>query len=270
MAQCFEPFFLTMSNHLVIIDALNLIRRIHAAQSNSNDIQQTSLNCVRALNKIILSSNPTHIVAVFDFQGDDRGWRAQILPSYKQDRSPMPFELSQGLDQIQEAFMQIGVDSLLSDGDEADDIVASLAYKMANQNQLVTIVSTDKGYCQLLQPTLRIRDYFQQRWLDSPFIQTHFGVLPEQLTDFWGLAGISSSNIQGVPGIGTKSAALLLNKYKNLEDLFNAEDLDAKWQKKLVGNQEMAMKCKQIATLKIDIALGFNLKDIRYKTLTAS
>ncbi|MCK8353464.1 flap endonuclease Xni, partial [Erwinia amylovora] len=72
-----------------------------------------------------------------------------------------------------------------------------------------TIVSTDKGYSQLQAPTIRIRDYFQKRWLDVPFITDSFGVEPTQLTDFWGLAGISSSKIPGVAGIGGKSAAQL-------------------------------------------------------------
>ncbi len=88
--------------------------------------------------------------------------------------------------------------------------------KVAQAGHQATIVSTDKGYCQLLSPTIRIRDYFQKRWLDAPFIASEFGVTPEQLADYWGLAGISSSKVPGVAGIGPKSAAQLLNEFQDL------------------------------------------------------
>ncbi|MCW8331315.1 flap endonuclease Xni [Photobacterium sp. SDRW27] len=254
-----------MSIHLVVIDALNLIRRVHAAQPGEPDVQNTARVCCQALGKIISSSNPTHIVAVFDHHGEDRGWRAELLPHYKEGRKPMPPELLEGMDTIQDAFMTMGVDSLLSDGDEADDLVATLALKVADRDQQVTIVSTDKGYCQLLRPTLQIRDYFQHRWLDSPFVEKEFGVKAEQLPDYWGLAGISSSKIPGIPGIGPKAAVELLSLYPNLEAILAAEDLPPKWKKKVDEHHETAMASKQVATLKTDLQLGFNLQDIRYQ-----
>ncbi|MDD1783780.1 flap endonuclease Xni [Enterovibrio sp. ZSDZ35] len=253
-----------MSIHLVIIDAMNLIRRVHAAQPNPDDIPGTAQVCCRALNKIIKEADPSHMVAVFDHAEQDRGWRADLVPEYKQGRKPMPEALQQGLDKIQDAFWNMGIDSLLSSGDEADDMIATLAMKVASHNGQVTIISTDKGYCQLLHPTIRIRDYFQQRWLDTPFIEKEFSVLASQLTDYWGLVGISSSGVSGVPGIGPKTAATLLQRYGTLEQLFSAEDIEPKWMKKLDGNQELALKCKQVATLKTDITLGFNLQDIRF------
>lgn len=253
------------SIHLVIIDALNLIRRVHAAQPGEPDIASTARVCCQALGKIINSSEPTHIVAVFDHHGEDRGWRAELLPHYKEGRKPMPEVLQAGMDCIQGAFMDMGVDSLLSDGDEADDLVATLALKVASRGQQVTIISTDKGYCQLLQPTLRIRDYFQNRWLDNPFIEKEFGVKSQQLTDYWGLAGISSSKIPGIPGIGPKAAVELLTLYPNLDAILAADDLPAKWQKKINEHRESAIASKQVATLKTDLELGFNLQDIRYQ-----
>ncbi len=254
-----------MPIHLVVIDALNLIRRIHAAQPDPNDILKTQLTCSRAIEKIINHTQPTHMVAVFEQRRENRGWRAEILPEYKQNRKPMPSVLEKGLDNIQDVWMAMGIDSLLSDGDEADDLVATLATKLASRQEQVTIISTDKGYCQLLEPTLRIRDYFQERWLDYGFVQTQFGLTPQQLTDFWGLAGINGSGLTGVPGIGAKSAKALLQEYGNLETIFYSNELPAKWQKKLQGNRELAQKTKQIATLLTNVNLGFNLQDIRIK-----
>ncbi|MEZ9549129.1 flap endonuclease Xni, partial [Vibrio crassostreae] len=116
-----------MSIHLVIIDALNLIRRVHSVQPDPTDIARTITTTTRTLNKILNESKPTHIIAVFDHHLQDRGWRADVLPSYKQNRKPMPEPLMKGLDAIQQAWWELGIDSLLSDGDEADDLVATLA-----------------------------------------------------------------------------------------------------------------------------------------------
>ncbi|ADT87803.1 flap endonuclease Xni [Vibrio sp. Vb2880] len=253
-----------MSIHLVIIDALNLIRRVHSAQPDETDIARTIDTTSRTLQRIIGEADPTHIIAVFDHHLQDRGWRAEVLPGYKAGRKPMPQPLQQGLDQIQQAWWELGIDSLLSEGDEADDLVATLATKVAAHQEKVTIISTDKGYCQLLSPTLQIRDYFQQRWLDAPFIENEFGVKPTQLADYWGLTGISSSQVPGVPGIGPKAAKEILTQYPDIDSAYASDDLPAKYRKKLDEHIELARVCKQVAGLKTDIELGFNLQDIRF------
>ncbi len=254
-----------MSIHLVIIDALNLIRRVHSAQPDPQDIPRTIETTSRTLRRIISEAQPTHIIAVFDHHLQDRGWRAEILPTYKQNRKPMPEPLLHGLDDIQQAWWQLGIDSLLSEGDEADDLVATLAVKVAQHNEKVTIISTDKGYCQLLSPTLQIRDYFQNRWLDAPFIAAEFGVKPEQLADYWGLTGISSSQVPGIAGIGPKAAKEILTQFESIEQAHQSPDLAEKYRKKFDQHIEMARICKQVASLKTDIELGFNLQDIRFQ-----
>ncbi|MCL9773274.1 flap endonuclease Xni [Vibrio methylphosphonaticus] len=254
-----------MSIHLVIIDALNLLRRVHAVQPDPEDIDRTILTTTRTLKRIIKESEPTHIIAVFDHHDQDRGWRAEILPEYKQNRKPMPEQLYLGLEKVQDAWWQLGIDSLLSEGDEADDLVATLAVKVASHGEKVTIISTDKGYCQLLSPTLQIRDYFQHRWLDAPFIEAEFGVKPAQLADYWGLTGVSSSQVSGVPGVGPKAAKEILTQYDSIEAAFLGEELPKKYRKKLDEHIDIARKCKQISSLKTDIELGFNLQDIRFE-----
>lgn len=127
-----------------------------------------------------------------------------------------------------------------------------------------TIVSTDKGYCQLLSPTIRIRDYFQKRWLDAPFIASEFGVTPEQLADYWGLAGISSSKVPGVAGIGPKSAAQLLNEFQDLEGLYARPGRGpGEVAQKLAAHQEMAFTCREVARLQTDLQLDGNLQQLR-------
>ena len=255
---------MNMSIHLVIIDALNLIRRVHSAQPDPNDIDRTITTTCRTLRRIISESDPTHILAVYDNHTQHRGWRAELLTGYKANRKPMPEPLLLGLESIQDAWWELGIDSLVSEGDEADDLIASLAMKIASRQEKVTIISTDKGYCQLLSPTLQIRDYFQNRWLDEPFIDKEFGVRPSQLSDYWGITGISSSQVPGVPGLGPKAAKEILTQFVSIESAVQSEDLVEKYRKKLMSNIDLATVSKKVAMLRTDIELGFNLQDIRY------
>lgn len=248
-----------MTIHLLIVDALNLIRRIHAVQGSP-----CMQACIQALQQITLYSQPTHAVAVFDDDDRHKSWRHQLLPDYKAGRTPMPDTLREEMPRLREAFAAAGVVCWHAPGEEADDLAATLATKVVGNGHQATIVSTDKGYCQLLAPDIRIRDYFQKRWLDMPFIIKEFGVNPLQLADYWGLAGITSSKIPGVAGIGAKSAAQLLQEFGSLETLYdNLPSVAEKWQKKLEKNREMALISRQVATLKTDLVLTGNLKELR-------
>lgn len=247
--------------HLLIIDALNLIRRIHAVQGSP-----CADSCLSAISQLITHTSPSHIVAVFDEEGRHHSWRHEKLSDYKAGRQPMPENLHAELPILKSSFEAKGIHCWQSQGDEADDLAATLAKKVADAGHTVTIVSTDKGYCQLLSPSIRIRDYFQKRWLDVPFIKEEFGVTPQQLPDYWGLAGISSSKIPGIAGIGAKSATQLLQQYQSIENLYaNLEHLDEKWQKKLIGQLNIALLCREVATLKTDIKLQGNLNQLRYE-----
>lgn len=248
-----------MSVHLLIVDALNLIRRIHAVQGSP-----CGETCLRALEQLIAHSQPTHVVAVFDDEERSHGWRHQRLPDYKAGRAPMPDTLVEEMPALRAAFEQRGFRCWALPGSEADDLAATLAVKVAQAGHQATIVSTDKGYCQLLSPTIRIRDYFQKRWLDAPFIASEFGVTPQQLPDYWGLAGISSSKVPGVAGIGPKSATQLLNEFESLEGIYaQLEKVPEKWRKKLEEHKEMAFICRDVARLETNLQLDGNLQQLR-------
>lgn len=248
-----------MSVHLLIVDALNLIRRIHAVQGSP-----CADTCLRALEQLIAHSHPTHVVAVFDDEERGHGWRHQRLPDYKAGRAPMPDTLVAEMPALRTAFEQRGFKCWALPGSEADDLAATLAVKVAQAGHQATIVSTDKGYCQLLSPTIRIRDYFQKRWLDAPFIASEFGVTPQQLPDYWGLAGISSSKVPGVAGIGPKSATQLLNEFGTLEGIYaQLANVPEKWRKKLEEHREMAFICRDVARLETNLQLDGNLQQLR-------
>lgn len=271
-----------MSAHLILIDALNLIRRIYAVQErpftqikqHENDelspstqkqvLFNTQNTSVNALIKIINQLAPTHALAVFDSQ--QPCWRYELFEGYKKGRKKMPAHLADKLTDIQDAFMEQGVDSLTSEEDEADDLIATLAVKMALHGQKVTIISTDKGFLPLLGPNIHLYDYFNRRYLDEEHVQNKFSVKSSQLIDFWTLTGDNTNKIEGVSGIGQVNAAKLLNEYGSLKAILNATDIKKSLAIKLTQGIEQMDLARKLLTLKQDIPLGFNLKDIRLTT----
>ena len=266
-----------MSTHLVLIDALNLIRRIYAVQERpfllNNELAEntkkqvlfnTQQACGQALTKILEHLQPTHALAVFD--SEQPCWRYQLYPDYKKGRKKMAAHLATSLPAIQDEFMQLQVDSLIPEEDEADDIIATLAIKMALKNQNVTIVSTDKGFLSLLNPHISVYDHFNRRHLDSNFVQSKFNVKPQQLMDLWTLTGDNTNKIPGVTGVGQVTAAQLLNKYGSIKCILEATDIKATLANKLAEHNEQIALSRELLTLKKDIPLGFNLKDIRLAT----
>ncbi len=268
-----------MSAHLVLIDALNLIRRIYAVQERPFVQSKTQLEhelaektqqqvlfntqnaCSKALENILALQQPSHALAVFDSQ--QPCWRYKLYPDYKKGRKKMPTPLANELANIQDAFMRHGVDSLLSEEDEADDLIATLATKMALHGQNVTIISTDKGFLSLLSTNIRVYDYFNRRYLDEQHVKNKFDVKPVQLIDLWTLTGDNTNKIPGVAGIGQITAASLLNQYGSLGTIINNDDIKAVIKEKLSQSEEQIALNRQLLTFKQDIPLGFNLKDLR-------
>ena len=252
--------------NLLIIDALNLIRRIEAACRNlatdgQSDMNQVSQLCLQAIRKLLRGHQPSHVVAVFDGQG--HGWRKTLYPGYKEGRSEMPAPLQQHLDTLQQEWMALGVDSLLSEEDEADDLIASLAYKVLRHRGQVVVVSTDAGFCQLLPYGARQWDHFNGKWLDEDYVRQKFQVASHQLLDYWAMAGQSGNKIPGITGIGPKTATAILSHHGSLKAAFASEETD-KHLKKLHNSREAAEISYQLSRLKCDVELGFNLQDIRY------
>lgn len=263
-----------MRVHLILIDALNLIRRIYAVQERpfllnnelaDNTKQQVLSNtvkaCEQALQKIIEQLQPSHALAVFDAQTPC--WRYEVYPDYKKGRKKMPQHLADKLTDIQDSFMAQHVDSLVSEKDEADDLIATLAVKVALRGQNVTIISTDKCFLSLLNPNIKVYDYFNRRHLDQEYVLNKFSVKPDKLMDLWTLTGDSTNKIPGVAGIGQVTASQLLNQYGSIKSILDAKDLKRSVSEKLAEHGEQIDLSRKLLTLKIDIPLGFNLKDIR-------
>lgn len=265
--------------HLVLIDALNLIRRIYAVQERpfvhskhqregelaEKTQQQVLFNtqnaCSKALDNILKHLQASHALAVFD--SEQPCWRYKLYADYKKGRKKMSAHLAAELPNIQDAFLQLGVDSLIPAEDEADDLIATLATKMALHGQHVTIISTDKGFLSLLSPHIHVYDYFNRRYLDEKYVKDKFDVKPAQLIDLWTLTGDTTNKIPGVAGIGQITAANLLNEYGSLSAVLKSDHIKPAIQEKLNGSEEQLKLSRKLLNLKQNIPLGFNLKDIR-------
>jgi protein Xni len=260
-----------MLSTLLIIDAMNLIRRIYAIQEKQHtdikkSLEMTTNTACNALRKLVNIHHPTHVICVFDSHAPS--WRHQIYPQYKQGRKPIPSQLKAHLENIQDSFFDMGIESLVTETDEADDLIATLATKMEKNGQKSIIVSTDKGFYQLLTKQTLIYDYFQNSYTDEGRVLNKMSLSVDKLTDFWAITGISSSAIKGVEGVGEKGALALLHQYNTLEAMLALEDdkKDKRLSKVLTSKKE-ALLSKNLATLKTDIMLGFNLQDLRYTNI---
>ena len=213
-------------------------------------------------------NKPTHFAVIFD--SARKNFRNEIYKDYKANRSEPPDDLAPQFAYIRKAVEAFNVPSVEQLNYEADDLIATYAKQITESGAKVTIISSDKDLMQLVSEEIRLFDPMKSKVIGTKEVHEKFGVKPEQVIDVQSLAGDSSDNIPGVPGIGIKTAAELINKYKNLETLFkNLKDIKQKKRKEtLVENQESAFISKKLVTLKNDVPVknkieSFLIKEIK-------
>jgi 5'-3' exonuclease len=256
-----------MRIRLLLVDALNLIRRVYAAQPGEDGperVEGALASTVGSLRRAVRECEPTHGAVVFE--GEGPSWRHQRYTEYKAGRTPMPGALKSGLPLFAEAFLGEGIASLSFPAREADDVIATLATKVASRGGEVIILSTDKTFLQLLSDRIQVRDHFQQRHLDRTFVMDKYGVEPGQFVDFLALTGESTNNIKGVPGVGRKTAARLLGEFGTLDNLCSESgSIQGKLGEALRAHTEEARLSQTLVCLRKDLELGVNLKSFRLK-----
>ena len=148
--------------HLLLVDGFNLIRRIYEARphDDSQVEEEVVTSAGQSLHRALKSHVPTHACCVFDSQ--EKTWRHLIYPEYKQNRSPTPAPLLEAIPQFENLFRQMKVNCLCIPGYEADDVIATLAHKTSEMGGDVTVLSTDKGFLQLLDKHIKVFDHFNK------------------------------------------------------------------------------------------------------------
>ena len=253
---------------LLLIDALNLIRRIHAAvpaPDENSQVDGALSATLSSLMRALKQCQPSHALVVFD--GDPPTWRHKLFPAYKSQRKPMPEALRSRLTEFNLLFRNNGIMTFRRNGIEADDIIAVITLKAIRANISTTILSTDKIYRQLLEsPLVTLRDHFHQTDTLRESIETELSLKPEQLVDFWAMAGIG--DIPGVTGIGEKGAQKLLQEHGSLNQIMayegEAEEVKGALAK-VLQQKEQAQLSKKLASLQEGMDLGISLKDMRYR-----
>lgn len=259
-----------MLKGLLLIDGLNLIRRLHAALDSEADaqrrIERTQSLCIDALVKLTTLFDPRYMAIVFD--SPSKTWRHQVFPEYKLGRPPMEDALLESMSKFAEVFRFNGWACLRLNGWEADDLVATLAVKASQYNIPSMIVSTDKGYTQLLKyPNILQYDYFAKQGYDSQWVEEKYGVSVTQLPDYWALVGDTTNHIPGVKGIGPKSSIEILRGKDTIEDVFEQlSSYPAKYQKLLDGQLAHCQFARSMVTLKPDVDIGIRLSQLAIKS----
>ncbi len=249
--------------NVLLIDAMNLIRRIYEARPHDEEhiddevFSSSGQSLFRALNRHL----PTHACAVFDSQ--DKTWRHELFPAYKANRSPSPQALINALPEFESVFDKLGVKSICIRHYEADDVIATLARGLTAKQGKVIILSTDKNFLQLLDSNIKVYDHFNDREYDRQWVQDKYGVSHSQLVDYWALSGDSTNNIKGVSKVGPKTAQKLIAEFGSLEALFKSPPAGALGQR-LLAQQVDAEDARELVRLKTNVALGINLRELRY------
>ena len=210
---------------------------------------------------------PTHFAVIFD--SARKNFRNEIYTDYKANRSEAPDDLIPQFDFIRKSVLAFNLPSIEQLNYEADDLIATYVNQINKMGAKATIVSSDKDLLQLHGKNTRVFDPMKNKFLGIEDIKQKFGVKPEKIIDVQSLAGDASDNVPGVPGIGIKTAAELINIYGNLEDLLkNAHTIKQnKRRQTLLENKDKAIISKKLVTLKKDVPVKDKLEDLILKKI---
>jgi DNA polymerase I len=215
---------------------------------------------------------PTHFAVIFD--SARKNFRNDIYSEYKANRSEAPDDLAPQFEYIRKSVEAFNLPSIELINYEADDLIATYSKKIIKAGGKVTVISSDKDLMQLVSDKVRLYDPMKSKVIGEKEVIEKFGVKPNQVIDVQSLAGDSSDNIPGVPGIGVKTASELINKYKTLDILLKKahEIPQNKRRETLLTNKNKALLSRQLVTLKDDVPVkddpsSFILKDVKKEKL---
>ena len=210
---------------------------------------------------------PTHFAVIFD--SARKNFRNEIYKEYKANRSEAPDDLVPQFEYIRKSVKAFNLPSIELLNYEADDLIATYTKKIIKAGAKVTIISSDKDLMQLVSDKIRLYDPMKHKVIGEKEVKEKFGVRPNQVIDVQSLAGDSSDNIPGVPGIGIKTAAELINKYNTLDNLLkNASEIPQKKRKEtLITNKDKALLSRKLVILKDDVPVKEDLNSFSLKKI---
>ncbi|MDQ6999536.1 MAG: DNA polymerase I, partial [Mariprofundus sp.] len=253
--------------HLVLIDGPNYVfRAFHAVKHNLTNSKGEPTNAifgyVQMLRSILKDLSPTHVAVAFDPKGGT--FRNDMYADYKAHRPPMPEELAAQWPTVFDLTDAFNLNRICIENYEADDVIATLARRAEAKGWDVTIVSTDKDLMQLISDKVWMLDTMRKKDYGAEEVKEKWGVGPDRIQDLLALAGDSSDNIPGVPGIGPKTAVLLLDTYGDLETVLSraSEIKQTKRRENLIEFADDARLSYRLVALDDQVDVGLELDDL--------
>jgi DNA polymerase I len=255
-----------MEESLYIVDALNFVFRAYHALPPLTTSRGLPTGAVYGLCQMLFrmerENRPTHLCAVFDAPG--RTFRSDLYADYKAHRPPMPPDLASQVELLHRVINTFRIPRIQVDGVEADDVIATLACRAAERGMKVVICSSDKDLMQVVDERICLLDTMRNRFLGPAEVREKFGVPATLVADVLALQGDSIDNIPGVPGIGPKGAAELVNRYGSLEGvLAHAAEVKGKKGEALMAAREAVRVSHQLVTLRCDVPVPIELEELR-------
>ena len=258
-------------NNLILIDGSGYIFRAFYGLPSMTNENGVPVNAVFGFTKMLLKLiddfKPIYVAVIFDVAR--KTFRNDLYDLYKANRSDPPEELIPQFSIIREATNAIGLPVVEMEGFEADDLIATYSNIAQKTNKKVIIISSDKDLMQLVDDNTILFDPMKQYWINDEQVFEKFGVYPNRVIDVQSLAGDSSDNIPGVPGIGIKTAAELINQYGDLEQLLTkaSEIKQNKRRENLIEYADQARLSRSLVTLKKDVPVKSKIDEFKIESV---
>ncbi|MCO5137465.1 DNA polymerase I [Shinella sp.] len=261
-------------DHLFLVDGSGFIfRAFHAIPPLNRKSDGLPVNAVSGFCNMLwkllkdarntdVGVTPTHFAVIFDYSS--KTFRNDLYDLYKANRTAPPEDLIPQFGLIRHATRAFNLPCIEKEGFEADDLIATYARLAEADGADVTIVSSDKDLMQLVTENVSMYDGMKDKQISIPEVVEKWGVPPAKMIDLQSLTGDSTDNIPGVPGIGPKTAAQLLEEYGDLDTLLaRAEEIkQVKRRENIIANRELVLLSRQLVTLKTDTPLDTPLDDL--------
>ncbi|MBD9374338.1 DNA polymerase I [Rhizobium sp. ARZ01] len=261
-------------DHLFLVDGSGFIfRAFHAIPPLNRKSDGLPVNAVSGFCNMLwkllkdarntdVGVTPTHFAVIFDYSS--KTFRNALYDQYKANRTAPPEDLIPQFGLIRHATRAFNLPCIEKEGFEADDLIATYARLAEAAGADVTIVSSDKDLMQIVTPKVSMYDSMKDKQISVPEVVEKWGVTPDKMIDLQAMTGDSTDNIPGIPGIGPKTAAQLLEEYGDLDTLLaRAEEIkQQKRRENIIANRAQALLSRELVTLKIDTPLDVPLEDL--------
>jgi len=261
------------SRPVFLIDAMNYIFRAYYGMPDSiiapSGMKTNAvLGYLRTLLRIIREQDPPYMAAAFE---GAHSFRRKMFADYKANRKAPPEDLKLQFSYCRRITEAVGIASFDIETYEADDVLGSIAVRMAEAGHPVVIVSGDKDLAQLVDDRIHIYDLAKNTWLDAAAVKTKLGVEPSQVPDLLALLGDSVDNIPGIQGVGGKTAGKLLSVCRTIEDIVDVDLDQLSFRgkdgilKRIRENMDTARTSRELARIRCDVEIDMTPDTLRYR-----